>query len=114
MPFNDKMNLKELEESITYWYNKTKKIITYEYVVWKGINVSDNDILALVKFCKKTPSKVNLIQYNNIDDPNFVQAPVHVLNKYIKILESHKIKATIRKSRGQDIDAACGQLANKS
>ena len=82
--------------------------------MWKGINDSDNDILALVKFCKKTPSKVNLIQYNNIDDPNFVQAPIHVLNKYIKILESHKIKATIRKSRGQDIDAACGQLANKS
>ncbi len=114
MPFNEMMNLKELEESLSYWYKKTKKIITYEYVVWKGINDSDNDILALVKFCKKTPSKVNLIQYNNIDDPNFVQAPVHVLNKYIKILESHKIKATIRKSRGQDIDAACGQLANKS
>ena len=114
MPFNDKMNLKELEESLSYWYKKTKKIITYEYVVWKGINDTDADISALVEFCKKTPSKVNLIQYNNIDDPDFVQAPAHTLNKYIKTLESYKIKATIRKSRGQDIDAACGQLANKS
>ena len=114
MPFNDKMNLQELEESLSYWYKKTKKIITYEYVIWKGINDTDADISALVEFCKKTPSKVNLIQYNNIDDPNFVQAPEHVLNKYIKTLESHKIKATIRKSRGEDIDAACGQLANKS
>ena len=114
MPFNDKMNLKELEESISYWYKKTKKVITYEYVIWKGINDTDADISALVEFCKKIPSKVNLIQYNNIDDPNFVQAPAHVLNKYIKTLESNKIKATIRKSRGEDIDAACGQLANKS
>ena len=114
MPFNDKMNLQELEESLSYWYKKTKKIITYEYVIWKGINDTDTDISALVEFCKKTPSKVNLIQYNNIDDPNFIQAPAHVLNKYIKTLESNKIKATIRKSRGEDIDAACGQLANKS
>ena len=114
MPFNDKMNLKELEESLSYWFKMTKKMITYEYVVWKGINDTDADISALVEFCKKTPSKVNLIQYNNIDDPDFVQAPTHILNKYIKTLESYKIKATIRKSRGQDIDAACGQLANKS
>ncbi len=114
MPFNDKMNLDELEEALKYWYDKTKKIITYEYVVWKGINDSDEDILALVKLCKRIPSKVNLIQYNNIDDPTFIQASAGVLNKYIKTLDSNKIKATIRKSRGQDIDAACGQLANKS
>lgn len=114
MPFNDKMNLDELEEALKYWYDKTKKIITYEYVVWKGINDSDEDILALVKLCKRIPSKVNLIQYNNIDDPTFIQASAGVLDKYIKTLDSNKIKATIRKSRGQDIDAACGQLANKS
>ena len=114
MPFNEKMNLNDLIDSLTYWYTKTKKIITYEYVIWKGINDNDEDIQALIDLCKKVPSKVNLIQYNSIDDPNFVQAPAHVLNKYIKTLESNKIKATIRKSRGEDIDAACGQLANKS
>ena len=114
MPFNEKMNLDELSESLQYWYTKTKNIITFEYVVWKGVNDKIEDIKALVKFCKKVPSKVNLIQYNNIDDPNFVQAPKSILDNYIQLLESNKIKATIRKSRGQDIDAACGQLANKS
>ena len=113
MPFNEKMNLDELADALQYWYAKTKKIITYEYVVWKGVNDQTEDIKALVKFCKKTPSKVNLIQYNSIDDPSFVQAPKSVLENYIQLLESNKIKATIRRSRGQDIDAACGQLANK-
>ena len=114
MPFNDKMNLSELEKALKYWYNKTKKIITYEYIVWKGINDTEKDISALVKLCKKIPSKVNLIQYNNIEDPSFIQASEEVLNKYIKSLELNNIKVTIRRSRGQDIDAACGQLANKS
>ena len=114
MPFNDKMNLIELEEALKYWYDKTKKIITYEYVVWKDINDRDEDIAALVKLCKRIPSKVNLIQYNSIDDPGFVQASDDVIAKYVKTLDSNKCKATIRKSSGQDLDAACGQLANKS
>ena len=114
MPFNEKMNLKELIDALTYWYEKTKKIITYEYVVWEGINDKDEDISALVQFCKKVPSKVNLIQYNSIDDNDFVPAENKTISRYINLLESNKIKATIRQSRGQDIDAACGQLANKS
>ena len=114
MPFNEKMNLDELAEAMQYWYAKTKNIITYEYVVWKGINDKKEDINALIKFCKKAPSKVNLIQYNSIDDPNFVQASKIILEDYIRLLTSNKIKATIRRSRGQDIDAACGQLANKN
>ena len=114
MPFNEKMNLDELAEAMQYWYAKTKNIITYEYVVWKGINDKKEDINALIKFCKKAPSKVNLIQYNSIDDPNFVQASKVILDDYIRLLTSNKIKATIRRSRGQDIDAACGQLANKN
>ena len=114
MPFNEKMNLDELAEAMKYWYAKTKNIITYEYVVWKGINDKKEDINALIKFCKKAPSKVNLIQYNSIDDPNFVQASKIIIEDYIRLLTSNKIKATIRRSRGQDIDAACGQLANKN
>jgi 23S rRNA (adenine2503-C2)-methyltransferase len=114
MPFNEKMNLNDLIDSLTYWYTKTKKIVTYEYVIWKGINDNDEDIQALIDLCKKVPSKVNLIQYNSIDDPNFVQAPEFIINKYLYSLESNKIKATVRRSRGEDIDAACGQLANKS
>ena len=113
MPFNEKMDLKKLLDSLIYWYNKTKSIITYEYVIWKGINDSEKDIEALINFCKKAPSKVNLIQYNSINDTNFVQASDSVINEYVRRLEKNKISVTIRKSRGQDIDAACGQLANK-
>ena len=113
MPFNDKMNLNDLVDSLVYWYTKTKKIVTYEYVIWKGINDTDEDIQALIALCKKAPSKVNLIQYNSIGDPNFVQAPEIIINKYLNSLELNKIKATVRRSRGEDIDAACGQLANK-
>ena len=113
MPFNEKMDLKKLLDSLIYWYSKTKSIITYEYVVWKGINDSEKDIEALINFCKKAPSKVNLIQYNSIDDSNFVQSSESVISEYVTRLEKNKISVTIRKSRGQDIDAACGQLANK-
>ena len=113
MPFNEKMDLKKLLDSLVYWYDKTKSIITYEYVIWKGINDSQKDIEALINFCKKAPSKVNLIQYNSIDDSNFVQASESVISEYVSRLEKNKISVTIRKSRGQDIDAACGQLANK-
>ena len=113
MPFNEIMDLKKLLDSLVYWYDKTKSIITYEYVIWKGINDSENDIEALINFCKKAPCKVNLIQYNSIDDSNFVQASESVISEYVSRLEKNKISVTIRKSRGQDIDAACGQLANK-
>ena len=113
MPFNEKMNLSELKLALKYWYKKTKRIITYEYVVWKGINDTIEDANALVDFCKFAPSKVNLIQYNSIDDNKFSQASKDNIDLYQKILEENNINVTIRRSRGQDIDAACGQLANK-
>jgi len=113
MPFNEKMNLSELKLALRYWYKKTKRIITYEYVVWKGINDTIEDANALVDFCKFAPSKVNLIQYNSIDDNKFSQASKENIDLYQRILEENNINVTIRRSRGQDIDAACGQLANK-
>ena len=83
-------------------------------MVWKGINDSKAHINALIKFCRYVPSKVNLIEYNPIDDREFQQASTQVINEYIKALEKNRIPVTIRRSRGKDIDAACGQLANKS
>lgn len=114
MPFNETFPLEELRESLEYWYAKTKRKITYEYVVWKGINDSKRDIEALVKFCKYVPCKVNLIEYNSIDDDQFQQANDDALNNYISNLEMNDITVNVRRSRGKDIDAACGQLANKS
>ncbi len=113
MPFTKNFLLSELRESLEYWYAKTKSKITYEYVVWRGINDDKKSIDALVKFCKYVPCKVNLIEYNAIDDGNFQQASDASINQYIKALENAGIVAKVRRSRGKDIDAACGQLANK-
>ncbi|MPT36272.1 MAG: 23S rRNA (adenine(2503)-C(2))-methyltransferase RlmN [Flavobacterium sp.] len=113
MPFSENFPLKDLRESLEYWYSKTKSRVTYEYVVWKGINDDKKSIDALVKFCKYVPCKVNLIEYNPIDDGEFQQAPAEAIDAYIKALERNDIVAKVRRSRGKDIDAACGQLANK-
>jgi 23S rRNA (adenine2503-C2)-methyltransferase len=114
MPINEKSNLEDLLESLQYWYTKTKRMITFEYVVWKGINDTQKDVNALVDYCKKIPSKVNLIEYNAIDDGAFQQATPEATNMYVKTLEANRIVVNVRRSRGKDIDAACGQLANKS
>ncbi len=113
MPFSKNFPLAELREALEYWYAKTKSKVTYEYVVWKDINDNQQSIDALVKFCKYVPCKVNLIEYNPIDDGEFQQASEESINAYIDALERNNIVAKVRRSRGKDIDAACGQLANK-
>jgi 23S rRNA (adenine2503-C2)-methyltransferase len=114
MPFNETFPLEDLREALEYWYMKTRRKISYEYVVWKGINDSQRDIDAFVKFCKYVPCKVNIIEYNPIDDGEFQQASSDALDNYIYHLEKNGIVVNVRRSRGKDIDAACGQLANKS
>jgi 23S rRNA (adenine2503-C2)-methyltransferase len=114
MPFNAKMPLNDLKEAIQYWYQQTKSRVTYEYVVWEGINDTPADIHALLDFCKAAPCKVNLIEYNPIDDGEFQQAREDAIQGYVSRLETAGITVTVRRSRGKDIDAACGQLANKS
>ncbi len=114
MPFNATFTLADLRDSLIYWYAKTKSRITYEYVVWKGINDTQKDVNALVDFCRFAPSKVNLIEYNPIDDGEFQQASNRAVEMYVNTLERNNIIVTVRRSRGKDIDAACGQLANKS
>ncbi len=114
MPFNATFTLVDLREALQYWYAKTKSRITYEYVVWKGINDTQEAIRALVDFCKFAPSKVNLIEYNPIDGGEFQQASNAAIEAYVQTLERNGITVTVRRSRGKDIDAACGQLANKT
>ncbi|MCU0418203.1 MAG: 23S rRNA (adenine(2503)-C(2))-methyltransferase RlmN [Cyclobacteriaceae bacterium] len=114
MPINESNSLEELAEALKYWYAKRKRKVTYEYVVWKGINDTRTHAEALLKYCQHVPCKVNLIEYNPIDDGAFQQASDEALRMYQELLEGHGITTRIRKSRGKDIDAACGQLANKS
>ena len=113
MPFAANFTLVDLREALEYWYSKTQRKIRYEYIVWKDINDKQEDIDALVKFCRYVPCKVNLIEYNPIGDDKFQQASPEILQKYIDTLEYYHIPVTVRRSRGKDIDAACGQLANK-
>jgi len=113
MPFAKKFPMEELSDSLKYWCLKTRKKVTFEYIIWEGVNDKKVDINALVNFCKMIPSKVNLIQYNPIENSSMKEASEESVNLYVDALNKAKIKVTYRRSRGQDIDAACGQLANK-
>ncbi|HLV92850.1 MAG TPA: hypothetical protein VKX34_06985, partial [Aequorivita sp.] len=113
MPFAKNFTLPDLREALEYWYAKTERKVTYEYIVWKDINDKREDIDALVRFCKYVPCKVNLIEYNPIGEDTFKQASSSAIDEYIDSLERNRIPVTVRRSRGKDIDAACGQLANK-
>ncbi len=114
MPINESNPLEDLAEALRYWYSKTKRKITYEYVVWKGINDTPADAEALARFCLHVPCKVNLIEYNPIDDGPYQQASAEAIEMYQRALRARGIVSKVRRSRGKDIDAACGQLANKS
>ena len=113
MPFSKDFPLSELVNSLNYWYQKTKSKITIEYLVWEAINDNISHVNSLVNFCKRVPSKVNLIEFNDIGNLKFKTAKNKWIQKYIEILELNKISVTVRRSRGEDINAACGQLANK-
>lgn len=114
MPFSDKFPLTDIMEALQYWYQKTGSVITFEYCVWKGINDEDEDIKALIKYCRQVPSKVNLIQYNPIGEGKYDHRSIAAEEKYVRDLEKAGVTVMVRKSRGGDIDAACGQLANKT
>jgi len=113
MPFNEQFPVADIKEALIYWYQAIGKPVTYEYIVWKNINDDYQSVQALVDFCKIIPCKVNLIEYNPIDEDRFEQADDEAVAMYKNELESNHITVTLRHSRGKDIDAACGQLANK-
>lgn len=113
MPVNDVAPIEELRSSLEYWYAATKRKVTFEYVVWRDVNDQPEDIRALVELAKRVPCKVNLIEYNSIGDERFRQASPEVLQDYVDALARISVMAKVRHSRGKDIDAACGQLANK-
>ena len=113
MPFSKSFPIKELVDSLEYWYKKIKRKITFEYLIWKEINDDFEHINALVSICKRIPSKVNIIEYNDTDNSVFQNADDKWINNYLTTLKENRIPVSVRRSRGKDIDAACGQLANK-
>ena len=113
MPINESNTLEALLDALNYYYSLTKSLITLEYIVFKDFNDSLDDARDLYRFMKKIPSKINIIEYNPIDQASFTNTNEDRLELIRKYLEDHNVNVRVRRSRGKDIDAACGQLANK-
>ena len=113
MPINETNNLKALVESLNYFYEKTGSEITFEYILFKDFNDSIQDADNLVKIYRQVPADlVNIIEYNPIDAAKYEKPEEQNVMAFMKYLEGKKVNARLRRSRGKDIDAACGQLAN--
>ncbi|MDA0972520.1 MAG: 23S rRNA (adenine(2503)-C(2))-methyltransferase RlmN [Bacteroidetes bacterium] len=113
MAINESNNLQILAEALNYYYSHTKQKITFEYIIFKGFNDTLTDAKELLDFCRKVPSKVNIIEYNDVEGTEFKQADQDKVDAFAAYLENNGVIAKVRRSRGKDIDAACGQLANK-
>jgi 23S rRNA (adenine2503-C2)-methyltransferase len=113
MPINEQNSLKALAEALKYYYAKTKNPVTYEYIVFDGFNDTLQDAAELARFCKHLPCKVNIIEYNPIAFASFINAGEDRIEAFAEYLRKQGVTTNIRRSRGKDIDAACGQLAIK-
>lgn len=114
MAINETNNLSALAEALRYFHAKTGTRVTFEYIIFDGFNDSVEDAEELATFCSNVPCKVNIIEYNPIDDGEFQQAKPERVEAFVAVLEQRNIIVNVRRSRGKDIDAACGQLANKN
>ena len=114
MPINESNSLNSLKEAMIYFSEMTGTRPTLEYIIFKDFNDEISDAEELVQFAKSFPSKINIIEYNSIDDGKYQQATVKKVDAFANYLESKNLIVNIRRSRGKDIDAACGQLANKN
>lgn len=113
MPINEQNSLAALAEALKYYFAKTKNPVTYEYIVFHNFNDALSDASELAKFCKHVPCKVNIIEYNPIAFADFQNAEGDKIDKFADYLRGQGVITNVRRSRGKDIDAACGQLAVK-
>lgn len=113
MGINETNNLDRLAKALRCYHGKTGKMVTFEYIIFRDFNDSLDDARELLAYCQRVPSKVNIIEYNDVEGTPFKKSPEDRVNAFAAYLEGHGVTAKIRRSRGKDIDAACGQLANK-
>ncbi|MBI1191844.1 MAG: 23S rRNA (adenine(2503)-C(2))-methyltransferase RlmN [Bacteroidetes bacterium] len=114
MPINESNSLDALVDALNYFYDKTGGRITFEYILFDGLNESKEDAERLVQLCRRVPAaRVNIIEYNPIDMARFQKSEQQRRERFVDYLHQHRVTAKVRRSRGKDIDAACGQLANK-
>ncbi len=114
MPINETNNIKVLIEALNYFYKQTGSEITLEYILFKNLNDSEKDAEDLTRIYRQIPADlINIIEYNPIDAFRFTKPDEEGIQNFMGILDGNKVNARLRRSRGKDIDAACGQLANK-
>lgn len=113
MPINETNSLPVLRDALQFYYKSTKKPVTFEYILLNKFNDSIEDAKKLVRFTRHFPSKVNIIEYNTISEAAFTKTNSLTADIFRDFLNKNGVNARIRRSRGKDIDAACGQLANK-
>jgi 23S rRNA (adenine2503-C2)-methyltransferase len=114
MPINESNNLKSLVDALNYFYKQTRNEITFEYILFNNFNDSEQDADELIRIYRQVPADlVNVIEYNPIEFAQFTKPEEHRIEAFMKYLEKNRVNARLRRSRGKDIDAACGQLANK-
>ncbi len=111
MPINSSMNLDDLRSALQHYYEQTEQMVTYEYLLFDHFNDEKEDAEALARISRWIPSKVNIIMYNDVEGVELRRAKEDRLNRFMKLLTEAGVRATVRRSRGDDIDAGCGQLA---
>lgn len=114
MPINESNSIEVLIEALNYFYEQTKNDITLEYILFKDVNDSIEDATDLIKIYRQIPTHlINVIEYNPIDNASFTKPDDDTTQQFTDYLAKHRVNVRLRRSRGKDIDAACGQLANK-
>jgi len=114
MPINDSNNLEVLMDALEEYYRLTHNRISYEYIALRGFNDSEEDAHALANLCRRFPVRVNIIEYNPVAGDDWQKSEPHVIDRFARVLRERGVMVTVRRSRGKDIDAACGQLANNN
>lgn len=114
MPINESNNIKSLIEALNYFYKKTGTEISFEYILFRDFNDTEKDAEELTKIYRQVPADlINVIEYNSVDNFGFDKPDEEGFERFVEILQKNRVNVRVRRSRGKDIDAACGQLANK-
>lgn len=113
MPANNRNSLKEIKEALIYFNEKTGQRVTFEYLLMEDLNDSLKDAAEFAEYCKNFPVKINIIEYNSTGDARFKRSSNEKFNAFVIFMKSKNLVVNVRRSRGMDIDAACGQLAGK-
>jgi 23S rRNA (adenine2503-C2)-methyltransferase len=113
IPLNTRNNIGDLVDALKYYHQKTRKRISIEYILFRNFNDTREDAVDLARFCRNFPVKINLMEYNRVDDTGLYGSPPEKVKAFVEMMQRYNLVVNVRKSRGIDISAACGQLAGR-